>query len=206
MDTLEQCLKKGIEEAAPKIMMLTGNHLHISYNKLGIIHITDAGSLLGSDDTPVVGVAMTLMHEPMMKYLMLTIPETRDLIATSIMGKMAAENEAMSNSLFQEIGNVLGTTIANALSVFVARQVTTSPPDAISDMSGSIVSSILSDFEALDDHIILLNIKLLTNATPVDAEIYLFFDHQLTRQILAELQFERTVETNNSHSGGYFYD
>lgn len=206
MDDLESNLMASIEEAGTKVKMITGNQVDVKYDDLAVIHLTDAGSLLGSDANSVVGIAMTLMNKPVLKYLMLMTPEARAAVVKAVMGDDLAKDEQLGNSMLQEIGNIFGTTIANTLSRYLERPVTTSPPDVVQDMSGAIVSSIITHLDQVDDHILLISIQLFTGKKPVECEVFLLFDTELSQQLISNEFIESSLVGCGADIGGGYYD
>ena len=90
----------------------------------------------------------------------------------------------MSDSIIQEIGNILGSAIANNLAKFLKSTVITSVPEVVCDMAGAIFTSLISARECVDDHIILIDVSLDVDEEPVQATAFLLFDEDLANKLI----------------------
>jgi chemotaxis protein CheY-P-specific phosphatase CheC len=202
MNTLAAWLAGSVREADRNVRMLTGGALSVEPGTPRLVPLHELGALLGGEETPVVGVGMTLVRDPGLKYLMLMTPKARDRAVAVAAGAEAANDPEMAASLLQELGNIFGSTIANRLSRLLNESVQTSIPEVVSDLAGAILASVLAALDSLDDEVLVLDVDLLAGGERTECQIYLFFHELLRRRIAGRATGDMTQQNPDHPEGG----
>lgn len=186
MKSISRLLVEGIDNASKKVQTFSNNRITIQAEKARIIPLSEIGMLFGDDEIEVNGVVMNVMERPPIQYVMVMTEDARVKIVATIFGEAGIKNVSMADSILQELGNILGSAIANNLADYLQSSVRTSVPEVISDLAGAIFTSIISARECVNDEIILIDISLNVDHTPVECTIFLLFDDDLSEKILTE--------------------
>ncbi len=187
MDTISKNLIQGVKEASDKLYSFSQNHITLDSNRIQLIPITEVSSLFGEEEQVVYGVVMTLLEQPPIQYVMIMTKKSREKIVESIYGKDALEQDELADSILQELGNILGSSIANRLSRYIKRPIMTSTPHVLSDLLGAIFNSIISEREYVDDNLVFIDIALKVDNIPIKCTSFLLFDEDITNKLLSEV-------------------
>lgn len=187
MNKLHEWMQERIMRAGEKAALLSAGRLGMRYNGLRLVGLETVGGLLGGEDAPVVGVGMSLLCEPPMHFLMLMTPQGRASVVHAVAGSGACADEELAASVLQEMGNILGSNVANSLAALLERMVHTSTPEVVSDLAGAILSGIIAGMESVGDQVLLVDVALTADKEMVDCRVFLFLDETLYETLLPRL-------------------
>jgi chemotaxis protein CheC len=140
IDALRELANIGSGTAATALSGMLGRPVDISVPNPLLLPLNDAVDAIGPSDAEVTGVFIPIVGDMEATVLMLFSPETAAVLCP-MLGVEAGTEIALS--ALQEIGNVLGASYTGALGTMTGLQLEPAPPQAATDMLGSIVSSVL---------------------------------------------------------------
>jgi chemotaxis protein CheC len=140
IDALRELANIGSGTAATALSGMLGRPVDISVPNPLLLPLNDAVEAVGAADAEVTGVVIGIVGDMEATVLMLFSPETAAVLCP-MLGVEAGTEIALS--ALQEIGNVLGASYTGALGTMTGLELEPTPPQAATDMLGSIVSSVL---------------------------------------------------------------
>jgi chemotaxis protein CheC len=140
IDALRELANIGSGTAATALSGMLGQPVDISVPNPLLLPLNDAVEAVGAADAEVTGVVIGIVGDMEATVLMLFSPETANVLCP-MLGVEAGTEIALS--ALQEIGNVLGASYTGALGTMTGLELEPTPPQAATDMLGSIVSSVL---------------------------------------------------------------
>jgi hypothetical protein len=159
-----------------KVAGLTGGRIRVDAGTPRRVPLDAIAGQWENTDRPVVSVGMTLMERPTLRLLMLFDGEARDAIAEAVLGARAASDRALADSVIQEVGNIFGTAVANALAAGFDEPVRTSTPELAQDMVGSLVGATLVTLPDVGDEVLMLGARLRRGTDELPCRIHLFLE------------------------------
>lgn len=90
----------------------------------------------------------------------------------------------MDRSALKEAGNILSGASLASLAKFLDININHSVPEVVTDMIGSLVSSIVAEFGLTDDKILMVEINLEMKDLKISGELYFLFDNPSTQKII----------------------
>jgi chemotaxis protein CheC len=140
IDALRELANIGSGTAATALSGMLGRPVDISVPNPLLLPLNDAVDAVGPSDAEVTGVVIPILGDMEATVLMLFTPETAAVLCP-MLGVEAGTEIALS--ALQEIGNILGASYTGALGTMTGLELEPAPPQAATDMLGSIVSSVL---------------------------------------------------------------
>ncbi|MFW5829783.1 MAG: chemotaxis protein CheC [Planctomycetota bacterium] len=180
---LQHAMDGVVADADDKLARLSAGHVGVGAATLRAIDLDHLGGLIGGEDVPRVAIGMTLCLQPSLKMLILLSPEARFDLARAVIGPAGAE-VSLADSLLQEIGNILGSCVANALADFLGRGVTTSTPEVGTDLAGAVVACALAHLGHVEETVLLLDLPVLLDGIATDCHTVLLFDAEAGRLLM----------------------
>ncbi len=176
MDALAQHLADLAARTDEKVAALSGGRLRGEPGTAAWVLLPEATGGWCDGDRPVVSVGMTLVERPALRMLMLFADEARAAVATAVAGPRGAEDAALANSVLQEIGNIFGTAVANALATHLGEAVRTSTPEVAEDMAEALVGATLVSMPEIGDRVLALGARLRCGAQELPCRVHLFLE------------------------------
>ena len=140
IDALRELANIGSGTAATALSGMLGQPVDISVPNPLLLPLNDAVEAVGAAEAEVTGVVIGIVGDMEATVLMLFTPETAAVLCPMLGVEPGTE---IALSALQEIGNVLGASYTGALGTMTGLQLEPVPPQAATDMLGSIVSSVL---------------------------------------------------------------
>lgn len=181
--SLSKVLASAVEDANTKVMRMSSDRIELHSTGMHTVPLDEIGGLLGGETTHVVGVGMTLARDPLLRYLMVMTPEGRRRIVLPLVGEAALDDPAMMESVLEEMGNILGSTLANALATSLGRDLRTGTPELIADLAGAILSSVVGSLPDVADPVPLLDVSFRADGEAANASMFLFFEASLAEKL-----------------------
>ncbi len=188
MKELKAWMDHKIDGASKKAAKMSSGNLGMNLLSVRLVGLHEVGGLLGGESASVVGVGMSLLCEPPMHFLMLMTPEARTAVVEAVTGAGSATDEELAASILQEMGNILGSTMANALAELFERVVQTSTPQVVADMAGALLSGIIAGLGDIGDEVLLTDVEMTACGNAVDSRIFLFFGDQLHQRLIPRVR------------------
>jgi chemotaxis protein CheC len=163
LDALREIANIGSGNAATALAGMLGRPVDLAVPAARALPLADAVDAVGRADEPVTAVALPVDGDVEAIVLLIFQPEQAAALA-GFLG-VGADDREMTLSALSEIGNILGSAYTGALGILCSLDLEPRPPQAVDDMLGAIVSSVLAFASAADDMALLLDSSLQVDGT-----------------------------------------
>ncbi|ASJ16092.1 chemotaxis protein CheC [Thermococcus chitonophagus] len=178
----------GASHAATALSQMTGKEVNISVPNLRIVAIKHVPEIVGED----VKVAVYIELGKDFSSHAFFIADYDDALKMFdiIMGNppgTTKEMDEMVKSSFMEMGNILISAFANALSEFLGITIEQSPPSLAIDFLPAILDFALADIGKYCDYTIILETKITISGVEFEEHFLLFPKPEDMKKILEKL-------------------
>ncbi|AIF69314.1 hypothetical protein PAP_04515 [Palaeococcus pacificus DY20341] len=175
----------GASHASTALSELLGVETSISVPFLKIVPIENAGEFLGDS----VKVAVYMRLESGIEGHMFFVATLRDSLRlySLVLGESYNELDEMGKSTITEIGNILVSTFANAISEFLNITIEQTPPQLAVDFLPAIVDFALIDTATYSENVILLDTDILIEDSIFKSHLLLFPKFESMKVIMKNL-------------------
>jgi chemotaxis protein CheC len=185
IDALRELANIGSGTAATALSGMLGRPVDISVPNPLLLSLNDAVDAIGPSDDEVTGVVIGIVGDMDATVLMLFSPETAAVLCPMLGVEPGTE---IGLSALQEIGNILGASYTGALATMTGLELEPVPPQAATDMLGSIVSSVLLAPGEDRDAVLLLDSALTVEGGEECTPAFMFIpSHGGVTELLARL-------------------
>jgi chemotaxis protein CheC len=170
IDALREVANTGSGHAAGDLSEMLGRSLDITVPRAVVTDIQSAIELLGGAESEVYAVGIRVGGDiEAMLVAMFAPPQAESLCR--LLGIDAQSD--MGRSVLQEVGNVLACAYANVLSEMSGIAFAVHPPSVLTDMLGSIISSLVATTTRDIENVLLIDSTI--GANDADATMSVLF-------------------------------
>ncbi|MBF0208837.1 MAG: chemotaxis protein CheC [Oligoflexia bacterium] len=160
--------------------------------------ISTLADILYQDNQEVIGVMVDLVGEYKFKFLFMSGIENSKNFTDRILKRELGTTKNLDlycTSTIQELGNLLSSSISNALVNIFDMKITPSPPMVACDYSATIFQEYIMDLALQKDTIIILETKLNIEKTETKCPMYLLPINVPTKNFMKK-HWEKKNEKN----------
>jgi chemotaxis protein CheC len=157
LDALRELANIGSGNAGTSLSQMLGRAVDLAVPNAFVLPLADAVDAVGKSDADVVGVVIPLEGE-MDAIVLLVFPVADAATLCSLLG-VELDSEVGLSAL-GEIGNILGSAYVGAIEAMTGLELTVTPPQAVTDMLGAIVATVLATRAAETDNALILDSSL----------------------------------------------
>ena len=140
LDALREVANIGSGTAGTALSGMLGRSVDLSVPKVLALPLDEAVEAMGEADAPVTAVVIPIFGAMDAVVVLLFAPEAADTLC----GLLGVEPDSeVGRSALSEIGNILGTSYVGSIEMMTGLALEPRPPQAIVDMLGAVVSSVL---------------------------------------------------------------
>jgi chemotaxis protein CheC len=165
LDALREMSNIGSGNAATSLSELLGMEIELSVPKVSVLSLADAVDAAGEPEDETTAVVIPVFGDLDATVLLLFSPSGRQSLC-SLLG--VVDDIEMELSCVSEIGNILGSSYVGAMGTMAGLDLEPSPPVALNDMLGAVVSTALAATALETDMALLLDSHLVIDATECD--------------------------------------
>ena len=169
---------KSITSIDQKVAQLSNNRIHVSFTDTCFASILTISECYFDDLEPVIGLGMSLCENPAVRLLIAMTDKSHKAIAYAIFGHQGISSSEMTHSIFQEMGNIIGTSIANDLSIILQQPIKTTIPEIRQDLAGALLNTVIGSINSFDDNLLRLDLELEVENIKSECKLLLLMDHQ----------------------------
>ena len=159
LDALREMANIGSGNAATALAGMLGRPVDLSVPLAAALPLPDAVDAVGASEGVVTAVAIPVMGELRGHR---AAHASRCPALASLSGFLGVvDDPEMELSALGEIGNILGSSYVNALGAMTGIEMEPCPPQAVTDMLGAIVASMLAAAAQHSDTALLLDSNLM---------------------------------------------
>jgi chemotaxis protein CheC len=157
LDALREMANIGSGNAATALAGMLGRPVDLSVPLASALPLPEAVDAVGASEGIVSAVAIPVMGD-LEGIVLLTFPVPSAHALSGFLG--VVDDPEMELSALSEIGNILGSSYINALGAMTGIEMEPCPPQAVTDMLGAIVASVLASAAQQSDTALLLDSNL----------------------------------------------
>ena len=186
--------REGANGAARNITTMTGVDTDVEVSRIRFVPVEAVPSQV-SDET-VAGIVVSLTGRPS-GYLAILFDEPSALaVADSMLPTEAGEEfEGMTKSAIEEVGNVMTSGFIDGWANVLQTSIEHSPPEFVHDMGSAVMTPVVGRLGRTQDHAFMLDSTVTTDGRDVRCNIYVLPHGDELATALADLDLERTAET-----------
>ncbi|AEC52051.1 hypothetical protein PNA2_1135 [Pyrococcus sp. NA2] len=178
----------GASHAATALSQMTGKEVNISVPDLKILEIKKVPEVVGEE----VKVAVYIELGKDFSSHAFFVADYDDVLKMydTIMGNppgTTKELDEMARSSFMEVGNILISAFANALSQFLGITIEQSPPNLAIDFLPAIIDIALADIGKYCDYTLILHTKITISGEDFEEHFLLFPKPEDMKKIIEKL-------------------
>lgn len=140
LDAMRELANIGSGNAATAFSSMVGNSVDVSVPSVRFMPLADAVEAAGPPDEIVTGVLLPVVGD-IDAHVLLLFDETDATTLCNLLGVDAGTEIGMS--ALGEIANILGSAYINAIGSMTGLELEPAPPQAVMDMLGAIVATVL---------------------------------------------------------------
>jgi len=175
IDILKEIGNIGVGNAIGSLSAMLNTQMKMTVPEVKFLEFKEVGSILGGDEVLVFGILVQISGDINGMMMFLVKPESARTLVNGLMGSSSNELfdfSEMEQSALQEIGNILCSSYLGALSGFISKRATPSPPVLAFDMATAILSVPAIEFGKMADGVLFIDTVI---ATPSGADVSGFF-------------------------------
>jgi len=157
LDALRELANIGSGTAGTALSQMLGRSVDISVPNAVVLPLADAVDSVGTADEEVTGIVIPLQGE-LDAVVLLVVPVADAATLCGLLGVEAGTDVGVS--ALSEIGNILGASYVGAIAAMTGLDLDLTPPQAVTDMLGAIVSTVLTSRAADTDTALILDSEL----------------------------------------------
>lgn len=142
LDALRELANIGSGNASTALSGMLGRPVDISVPVASALPLADAVDAIGDPESEVTGVMLGMVGELTGSVILLVAPDDAATLCNMLGVDVDSE---WGLSALGEIGNIVGASYINALSVMTGFEMEPTPPSTTTDMLGAIVASALAE-------------------------------------------------------------
>jgi chemotaxis protein CheC len=141
LDALREVANIGSGTAGTALSSLLGRSVDLSVPSVRALPLGEAVDAIGDAEAEVTAVVIPIFGAMDAVVVLLFAPEAADTLC-ALLG-VEADSE-VGRSALSEIGNILGTSYVGSIESMTGLHLEPRPPQALTDMLGAVVSSVLN--------------------------------------------------------------
>ena len=183
-------MTKGVTNAISGLSQMCESHIKVSSIDAKQIPVIEIPNLLGGPEAVVAGVYLQMSGSGSGHIIVVCDPKTAfdmiDLLMDEPPGT-SSEFDEMGQSVFGEVGNVMGSHFLNTLSDATGLDLRVSPPAVMMDMSASILDSTLAELLSQTDEILMLDTTFGTPDRQINGKFLALPNPELQAKLFVRL-------------------
>jgi len=192
LDILREIGNIGSGNAATALAQLLNAKIDMNVPQVNILPFAEVPDLVGGADLHVVGLFLVATGSAPASILFLLPVDKACLLVDMLMGKEWGKTNPsnlsdMDISALMELGNIICATYLNALAMFTQLDFRPSVPALGIDMAGAILNSVLAQFGAVADHVLVLETEFKRGEQEIVGHFFLLPEPGSLDVILASL-------------------
>jgi len=187
LDALRELANIGSGTAGTALSQMLGRSVDISVPNAVVLPLADAVDSVGTADEEVTGIVIPLQGE-LDAVVLLVVPVADAATLCGLLGVEAGTDVGVS--ALSEIGNILGASYVGAIAAMTGLDLDLTPPQAVTDMLGAIVSTVLTSRAADTDTALILDSELRVEGEECSLSFLLLPEPGGVREILARMGVE----------------
>ena len=172
IDCLREVVNIGGGNAATSLSKLMDKPINMRVPIIEVLSYEQVYKDIMAEDEVVNTVIMNMIGDGQGTFLFVASISTMDNVAKMMMNSEEEMSDEIKNSAFLELVNITVSSFLNAISKMMDVNLITSIPLQITDMFGSILSSVYMETEYYDENIMIIKNEFLYNGNKIESSLY----------------------------------
>lgn len=188
LDQLKEVVNIGASHASTALSQMVDKRVSISVPEVMIDKVENVAKLIGKEKEIITGILLRILGEAP-GYLMFIFPHdksTSDFI--SLITKKHNTPEKTLNefdiSVLKEVGNILAGSALSAFSKFLDLSMIHSVSEAVTDMLGSVINTLMAEIGQTGSDVLLFKISFGVSSESINTEFYFMIDPKASQKVL----------------------
>ena len=193
IDVLRELGNIGAGNAATSLGVLIDETVSIAIPEVRIEDYDTVINLVGGPEKMVVAVLINFNGDAHGMIMFLLDMDDARSITDILVGKEDDSSEGLSEmkmSAIREIGNILGSSYLGSIATMTGMKIEISIPYVAIDMAGSILSTPVVQFGAVDDKVLFIEESFNTRNRQLKSSVVLFAEIETIENILNRMGIE----------------
>lgn len=193
IDVLKELGNIGAGNAATSLGVLIDETVSIAIPEVRIEDYDTVINLIGGPEKMVVAVLINFNGDAHGMIMFLLDMNDAKSITEILVGKENDSPEGLSEmkiSAIKEIGNILGSAYLGSIATMTGMTIDISIPYVAVDMAGSILSTPVVQFGAVDDKVMFIEESFNTESRQLKSNVILFAEIKTIEEILSRMGIE----------------
>lgn len=193
IDVLREIGNIGAGNAATSLGVLIDETVSITLPKVRIEDYDSVVNALGGAEKMVVSVLINFEGDANGMIMFLLDMDDAQNITEILVGKEEDPDVGLSEmkiSAIKEIGNILGSAYLGSIAALTNMKIDISIPYVAVDMAGSILSTPVIQFGAVDDNVMFIEESFKTDNRELKSNVILFAEIETVKDILGRMGIE----------------
>ena len=159
-DVLKEIGNIGVGNAIGSLSQMINANVKMTVPEVKFVKFDEIGGILGGEEIIVFGIMVSLHGDINGMMMFLLEPSSAKKLISCFAGfnDDGSDNfSAMELSAIEEVGNILCSSYLGAMSSFISKSVTPSPPYLAKDMAAAILSIPAIEFSKMSDGMLFID-------------------------------------------------
>lgn len=193
IDVLREIGNIGAGNAATSLGVLINETVSISLPKVRVEDYNTVVNTLGGAEKMVVSVLINFEGDANGMIMFILDMDDAQNITEILVGQEDNDEPGLSEmkiSAIKEIGNILGSAYLGSIAALTNMKIDISIPYVAVDMAGSVLSTPVVQFGAIDDNVLFIEESFSTESRQIRSNIILFAEIETIKDILGRMGIE----------------
>lgn len=172
IDCLREVVNIGGGNAATSLSRLIDRPINMTVPIIEVLSYEEVYKNIMAEDEVVNTVIMNMIGDGEGTFLYVASVATMEGVAKMMMGSQDEMSEEIKNSAFLELVNITVSSFLNAVSKMMDVNLITTIPLQVTDMFGSILSSVYMETEYYDENIMIIKNEFSYNGNKIESSLY----------------------------------
>lgn len=161
LDALREVGNIGSGNSATALSQMIGKKIDMTVPQVDILPFEKMIKRVGNEDQTVVAVLLKVFGDAPGNILFLMDEERAGRFSGMLLQSFGEVSEELYDSMFQEVGNILGNSYINAIVQLTGLNLVTSVPAVAVDMLAAILSSSFIDAGQFSDYVLAIDTNFI---------------------------------------------
>ncbi|MBO8168002.1 MAG: chemotaxis protein CheC [Thermoanaerobacteraceae bacterium] len=190
LSALQEIGNIGAGNAATALAQMLNTTINMSVPKSGVLPIEDMLKLVGKEEDIVACTYCQIMGDVKGSIFFLLTEESAYKLVRLLAGDAILDNQEMTMSALQEIGNILAGNFLTAFTQFTNLSLTQSVPALAFDMLGAVLSGALLEGGHWADKVLIIETEFFAQGDALNGHFFLVPTMDSLKKILNALGLE----------------
>lgn len=191
IDQLREVMNIGVSHASTALSQMIKKRVVITVPKVIIDKVENVVSIIGPEKEVVTAIILEILGDApgMMTFIFPHDESGREIVKLiNFITKQEDDGKKVLSeyniSVLKEVGNILCGASLTAFSKFLDINMVQSVSEAVTDMLGSIVNSVMAEIGQSSDHALIFKVAFKVEGEDINPELFFFIDPRATYKIL----------------------